>query len=149
MRRAIQLLGGVDALGFKERGEGPAGEHGLISTSEQYLVERCGDVVLARRDTPTSYHLAVVVDDAAQGVTCVTRGNDLFEVTPLHRLLQTLLELPQPTYCHHRLLRNASGERLSKRDRSESLAGLRASGMTPATLRQRLGFGSDNWASSQ
>ncbi|MBV8169667.1 MAG: tRNA glutamyl-Q(34) synthetase GluQRS [Alphaproteobacteria bacterium] len=99
-----------------------------------------GDVVLARKDVPTSYHLAVTVDDALQGVTLVTRGLDLLASTHVHRLLQALLDLPVPDYHHHRLLTDAAGERLAKRADAVSLATLRAQGETPAALRARLGF---------
>lgn len=99
-----------------------------------------GDVVLARRDTPTSYHLAVTVDDAIQGVTLVSRGRDLFAATHVHRLLQALLGLPAPRYHHHVLLVNAAGERLAKRDGAVSLASLRAAGHSPAEVRAMAGF---------
>ncbi len=93
-----------------------------------------GDVVLARKDTPTSYHLAVVVDDALQGVTLVTRGDDLFTATHVHRVLQALLGLPTPLYAHHPLLTNRDGERLSKRQGAIALRDLRAQGITPARI---------------
>ena len=89
-----------------------------------------GDVVLARKDTPTSYHLAVTVDDALQGVTLVTRGEDLFAATHVHRLLQALLDLPTPRYCHHPLLVDAAGRRLAKRDKALTLRALREAGHT-------------------
>jgi glutamyl-Q tRNA(Asp) synthetase len=98
-----------------------------------------GDVVLARKDTPASYHLAVTVDDALQGVTLVTRGRDLFGATHVHRLLQALLDLPTPRYWHHRLLTDASGKRFAKRDRSLTLQALRAAGKTPAEVREMAG----------
>ena len=97
--------------------------------------EQLGDVVLARKDTPTSYHLAVTVDDALQGVTLVTRGADLFGATNVHRLLQALLDLPAPRYRHHRLLTDAQGKRFAKRDRALTLRALRESGKTPAAIR--------------
>ena len=99
-----------------------------------------GDVVLARKDVPTSYHLAVTVDDALQGVTVVTRGVDLLPATHVHRLLQALLDLPVPDYHHHRLLTDAAGQRLAKRADSVSLATLRAAGTDPAAIRTQLGF---------
>ncbi len=102
--------------------------------------ERFGDVVLARKDTPTSYHLAVTVDDALQGVTLVTRGRDLFAATDLHRLLQALLDLPVPDYHHHRLLTDSDGRRLAKRDRALTLGALRASGLAPAEVRAMAGW---------
>ena len=97
-----------------------------------------GDVVLARKDTPTSYHLAVVVDDALQGITLVTRGEDLLEATHLHRLLQALLGLPVPQWWHHRLITDENGKRLAKRDDARSLRSLRAAGWTPGRVREML-----------
>jgi glutamyl-Q tRNA(Asp) synthetase len=97
-----------------------------------------GDVVLARKDAPTSYHLAVTLDDAAQGVTDVVRGRDLFAATDVHRLLQALLGLPTPRYHHHPLLLDAEGRRLSKRDGAPTIADLRAEGADPAELMARL-----------
>lgn len=99
-----------------------------------------GDVILARRDMGTSYHLAVVVDDAAQGITEVTRGKDLFESTYIHVLLQKLLGLPTPLYHHHRLIRDETGKRLAKRDDARSLRQLRAEGATPQDIRQLIDF---------
>lgn len=96
---------------------------------------RFGDAVLARKDTPASYHLCVTHDDALQGVTLVTRGADLRQATDLHRLLQALMGWPVPLYAHHRLLTDASGARLAKRDRAATLDGLRRSGVTPAEAR--------------
>ncbi len=96
--------------------------------------ELFGDVVLARKDAPTSYHLAVVHDDALQGVSDVVRGEDLFAATHVHRLLQALLGLPVPRYHHHPLIRDASGRRLAKRDRAATLAALRAGGADPQRL---------------
>ncbi len=99
-----------------------------------------GDVVLARKDIPTSYHLAVTLDDAIQGVTLVTRGEDLFAATHVHRLMQALLGLPVPRYRHHRLVTDADGKRLAKRDAARSLGSLRAAGADPAAIRAELGF---------
>jgi glutamyl-Q tRNA(Asp) synthetase len=93
------------------------------------------DVVLARKETPTSYHLAVTADDALQGVTLVTRGEDLFDATHIHRVLQALLDLPVPDYHHHRLLTDAQGRRFAKRDKSLTLRALREAGKTPAEVR--------------
>jgi glutamyl-Q tRNA(Asp) synthetase len=100
-----------------------------------------GDVVLARKDTPTSYHLAVTVDDALQGITLVTRGADLFAASHVHRLLQALLGLPTPEYDHHPLLRDDAGVRLAKRHGATSLAQWRREGYDPAQLRQSMGLG--------
>ena len=103
-------------------------------TEVQAEPEAFGDVVLARKDAPASYHLAVTVDDAAQGVTDVVRGRDLFASTDVHRLLQALLDLPTPFYHHHGLLADAGGVRLAKRQYAPTLADLRAAGMDPAAL---------------
>ena len=102
--------------------------------------ELLGDVVLARKDIATSYHLAVVVDDALQGITLVTRGEDLVGSTHVHRLLQHLLGLPVPEWWHHRLILDADGKRLAKRDESITLRALREGGETPEEVRRRLGF---------
>lgn len=99
-----------------------------------------GDVVLARKDTPTSYHLAVTCDDALQGVTLVTRGRDLFAATHVHRLLQALLELPVPAYHHHALRTDPSGRRYAKRDRALTLAALRQAGHSPAEVKAMAGY---------
>ena len=96
--------------------------------------QQFGDVVLARKDAPTSYHLAVTVDDAAQGVTDVVRGRDLYAATHIHRLLQALLHLPTPVYHHHPLLNDGDGRRLAKRNGAPTIAGMRAAGADPARL---------------
>jgi len=143
MRRAIAALGGaaaVAALTFDELDASPAGESGTIRLDPDALVAGNGDVVLARRDGAPAYHLAVVVDDAYQGVTHVTRGRDLFPATPLHRLLQALLGLPVPHYRHHRLIRNAAGKRLAKRDHAHSLAKLREDGWHAGDVLRHLGL---------
>jgi glutamyl-Q tRNA(Asp) synthetase len=125
-------------LSWTEQGQGPGGERGLIAARP----EAWGDVVLARKETPTSYHLSVVVDDALQGVTHVIRGEDLFWSTSVHRLLQQLLGLPAPTYRHHRLIRDAQGRKLAKSTRSTALRELRAAGVTPGEVRAMVGLGS-------
>ena len=99
-----------------------------------------GDVVLARKDTPTSYHLAVTVDDHIQGVTLITRGEDLFAATHVHRLLQALLGLDTPDYHHHPLLTDDTGKRFAKRDHARTLMDLRATGTSPADIRHQLGY---------
>jgi len=99
-----------------------------------------GDVILARKETPTSYHLSVVVDDAAQGVTDVVRGQDLFHSTSVHRLLQALLGLPAPRYRHHRLNLGADGKKLSKSNAATGLRELRAQGVSPADIRRLVGL---------
>jgi glutamyl-Q tRNA(Asp) synthetase len=132
--KAVALAGAP--LSFEEIGGGPNGEHGTIAVKAGLF----GDFVLARKDAPASYHLAVVVDDALQGVTLVTRGNDLFAAAHVHRLLQALLKLPVPQYSHHRLILDASGKRLAKRDQATTLKHLRAGGWTPARVREELGL---------
>ena len=99
-----------------------------------------GDVVLVRKDVPTSYHLAVTVDDALQGITIVTRGEDLFHTTHVHRLLQALLDLPVPDYRHHRLLVDKRGRRFAKRDKPLTLRALRETGSTPEDIRTMVGI---------
>ena len=98
-----------------------------------------GDVVLGRKETPTSYHLSVVIDDAAQGVTDIVRGQDLFAATGVHRLLQILLDLPEPAYRHHRLVLDAGGHKLAKSSRSTALRALRQQGATPGDIRRMVG----------
>lgn len=107
-------------------------DRGLIKAAPEQL----GDVVLARKDIATSYHLAVTVDDAAQHITVITRGEDLFASTHIHRLLQSLLGLPVPVWRHHRLICDESGKRLAKRDDALSLRSLRERGMTPAGIQR-------------
>jgi len=101
---------------------------------------RFGDVVLARKETPTSYHLSVVYDDALQGVNLVVRGQDLFEATHLHRLLQFLMDLPTPKYKHHGLVSDLKGRRLAKRDKSATLRHMREEGYTPEEVQKLIGF---------
>ena len=124
------------ALTWQETGAGPAGETGSIAADPAIW----GDVILARKDAPASYHLAVVVDDAAQGVTDVVRGADLFHATSVHRLLQALLGLPEPRYHHHRLILDADGKKLSKSTAATGLHELRAQGATAADIRRRVGL---------
>lgn len=112
--------------------------HDMLRGTQRCVPVAYGDVVLARKDFPASYHLAVVVDDAAQGVTHVTRGADLFDSTHIHRALQGVLGFPVPLYCHHSLLRDNAGKRLAKRDGARSIASLRESGYTPAQIRESL-----------
>ena len=129
-------LGDISALHFFEEGAGPQGEHGRLAAEP----ERLGDVILGRKDGAVAYHLAVVLDDAVQGVTHVVRGSDLFEAAHIQRLLQALLDLPTPTYRHHRLIVDAHGRRLSKRDGGSTVAGLRAAGMTPSQVKAMVGL---------
>ncbi len=123
-------------LTWVETGAGRNGETSTIAADPAVW----GDVILARKETPTSYHLAVVVDDAAQGVSDVVRGRDLFHATAVHRLLQALLGLPQPRYHHHRLIFDADGSKLSKSSQSTGLRELRARGVTPAEIRRLAGL---------
>jgi glutamyl-Q tRNA(Asp) synthetase len=123
-------------LRFVEHGHGPNGETGTQTARP----ELSGDIVLARKGLPTSYHLAVAVDDALQGVSLVTRGHDLFPATGIQRLLQALLDFPVPGYEHHPLVLDEHGRKFSKRDRGVTLAGLREAGETPDSLRVRLGI---------
>ena len=131
-------LPGTTGLTFHEEGTGPQGETGLLRVHP----ELWGDVVLARKDIATSYHMAVVSDDALQGITHVTRGHDLFYTTHIHRLLQTLLGLPEPRYRHHRLIGDETGRKLAKSAGDRSLAALRKAGVTPSAIRRQLGFAS-------
>lgn len=104
------------------------------------MLRTVGDVVLARRDFGTAYHLAVVVDDAAQGITHVTRGEDLRDATPIHVLLQQLLGLPTPVYHHHRLIRDETGRRLAKREDARAIRRFREDGATPQDIRRMVGL---------
>jgi glutamyl-Q tRNA(Asp) synthetase len=126
MRRALTH---VPTLTWRDRARGT-----VVAAPERF-----GDVVLARKDVPTSYHLAVTLDDARQGVTLATRGEDLASATDIHRLLQALLDLPTPDYHHHKLLHDDSGRRLAKRDRAMTLRELRAAGRTPQDVRRMIG----------
>jgi glutamyl-Q tRNA(Asp) synthetase len=138
MARALALaaerLGGAP-LDFTELDENGTRQRILCDPA------RWGDVVIQRKDVPTSYHLSVVVDDAYQEITHVTRGRDLFAATDIHRLLQVLLGLPATLYAHHRLIIDESGRKLAKSARDTSLADLRAAGATPADIRRMIGLG--------
>jgi|SRR5690349_17950098 len=133
IRAAMQHAG---ALNWVETGSGPGGETGTVAADSSAW----GDVILARKETPTSYHLAVVVDDAKQGVTDVVRGCDLFHATAVHRLSQALLGMDAPRYHHHRLVLDAAGNKLSKSTQSTALRELRARGVTPADIRRMTGL---------
>jgi glutamyl-Q tRNA(Asp) synthetase len=124
------------ALTWTESGEGPDGETGTIAAVPQAW----GDVVLARKEMPTSYHLSVAVDDALQGITHVVRGQDLFWSTSVHRLLQKLLGLPEPAYTHHRLILDSDGRKLSKSTRATALRELRVGGAKPSDIKRLIGF---------
>lgn len=117
------------------------GVHPALRLTRASLLQEVGDVVLARRDTgAAAYHLSVVVDDAAQGITHVVRGEDLATATPIHVLLQALLGLPTPVYHHHRLIRDDTGKRLAKRDDARAIAAYRKDGATPQDIRQMVGL---------
>lgn len=128
MERALALIG--RPLCWQEYGEGEVAAH----------PDSWGDVILARKDAPTSYHLSVVVDDALQGVTDVVRGRDLYAATGIHRLLQTLLDLSAPRYRHHALLLDAGEKKLAKSRESTSLRALRDGGATPQDIRAMVGL---------
>lgn len=133
MAEAAKMVGD---LSYREIGGTPQ----TVQVNTKWLTENCGDIVLARKETPTSYHLSVVVDDAAEAVTHVTRGVDLAPATPIHRLLQALLGLPTPVYRHHRLIRDVSGRRLAKRADDVSLQALRGEGWSVADVRAAVGL---------
>jgi glutamyl-Q tRNA(Asp) synthetase len=133
MNAAVARTG---TLTWVETGEAPKdGSDTLVAQPEQW-----GDVVLARKETPTSYHLSVVVDDALQGITHVVRGQDLAPSTSVHRVLQALLGLPAPHYHHHRLILDAEGRKLAKSTGAPALRELRAQGVTPAEIRRMAGL---------
>ncbi|MEM9810404.1 MAG: glutamate--tRNA ligase family protein, partial [Pseudomonadota bacterium] len=131
--RARQHLG-QDTLDWREMDSG-----GIVHGHQSDLLDLT-DVVLARKETPTSYHLASVIDDGEQGVDLVWRGEDLRSAVPIHRVLQELLGITAPVYRHHRLITNDKGQRLAKRDQAETLQVMRMSGVTPSQIRQRLGL---------
>jgi glutamyl-Q tRNA(Asp) synthetase len=124
-------------LTWSETGVGPSGQTGLITAAPQMW----GDVILARKDAPASYHLAAVVDDALQGVTDIVRGQDLFWSTSIHRLLQALLGLPEPSYHHHKLILDEAGQKLAKSTHATGLRELRAAGLNPFDIRRMVGLG--------
>ncbi len=134
MAKACDLLGNR-IPGFTETGPAHKGNHRITPDD---LIHRVGDIVLARRDMGTSYHLSVVLDDAAQKITVVIRGEDLYQATRIHVLLQALLGLPTPAYHHHRLIRDKNGKRLAKRDDARAIAKYRADGASPADIRKML-----------
>ena len=140
LQKSLAVLGGPDgvaALSYREDAPGRAGD---VPLDYESLLQTVGDAVLCRRDGAFAYHLAVVVDDAAQGVTHVTRGEDLAPATSLHRILQALLGLPVPRYHHHRLIRDSEGKRLAKRHDALSLRELKARGKSPADIREMVGL---------
>jgi glutamyl-Q tRNA(Asp) synthetase len=136
MAAALAAIG-TPAPGFSETGPSHAGT--ILTTPETYR-SSIGDVVLARRDMGTSYHLSVVLDDAAQDITHVVRGEDLFEATQIHVLLQRLLGLPTPIYHHHILIRDETGKRLAKRDDARAIRSYRDQGASPTDIRAMVGL---------
>ncbi|MBU2982468.1 tRNA glutamyl-Q(34) synthetase GluQRS [Lentibacter algarum] len=134
MARALESL--PDVLGFEEAAHGA----GTITLPHDMLLAEVGDVVLARQDMGASYHLSVVLDDADQHITDVVRGEDLFTATYIHVVLQRLLGLPTPRYHHHKLIRDAAGKRLAKRDDARAIATYRAEGKTPDDIRSLVGL---------
>jgi glutamyl-Q tRNA(Asp) synthetase len=132
MQRAVQRM--PAPLVWHETGTGPDGETGDQILTSADLVQDVGDVVLARRDMGTSYHLSVVIDDAEQGITDVIRGQDLFQATAIHVALQSLLGLPTPVYHHHPLVRDGGGRRLAKRDDARAIRLYRQDGLSPGEV---------------
>lgn len=139
MAKACAALNNIGEPGLRFTETGPR-HQGEIFTALSDYPAKIGDIVLARRDFGTSYHLSVVLDDAAQAITQVTRGEDLFDATAIHVLLQHLLGLPTPSYHHHRLIRDENGKRLAKRDDARALAKYRAEGASPADIRRMVGL---------
>ncbi len=137
MARAVAVAGPLSWLEFGDPFYSPDNPDAARVDADPAV---WGDVVVCRKETPTSYHLSVVHDDALQGITHVTRGRDLYEATAIHRLLQTLLGLPEPAYAHHRLLMGDDGRKLSKTRGDTSLAALRAAGRTPQDIRRMVGL---------
>ncbi len=141
IRMVLDVLRSSNSLryiDFLETGPIYDGRH---TFQRAHFVDAIGDVVLARRDMGTSYHLSVVIDDAAQGITEIVRGADLWEATPIHRLLQLLLDLPEPRWHHHALIRDHAGKRLAKRDDARAVATYRAAGETAQDVLRRVGLG--------
>jgi glutamyl-Q tRNA(Asp) synthetase len=141
----LDMAAAVEALGpglcnFIENGAGPQGETGSVSFDPTAAIETIGDIVLARRDMGTSYHLSVVIDDAAQEISHVLRGRDLFEATYIHLILQRLFDLSTPQYHHHRLIRDTAGKRLAKRDDARALSTYRREGLSPADIVDLIGL---------
>ena len=138
--KAIDYLGGKNAVHDLIYSELGNGKMEIIHLDAEKLINACGDIVLARKDIGTSYHLAVVVDDAYQDITHVTRGADIASATPIHRILQALLGLPTPLYRHHRLIRDENGKRLAKRDDARAIRLYRENGANPQDIRAMVGL---------
>ncbi len=141
VRRAIESIGGTDVLAGLAFTELGSGRRVRFRITPESLIDMLGDVVLARKDIGTSYHIAVVTDDSMQSITHVTRGEDIAFCTPLHVLLQTILGLPTPIYRHHRLIRDNHAVRLAKRHDAVSIRSLRERGKTPDDIRSMVGLG--------
>lgn len=138
MRKAVEYLGDVARFSWVETGPFETGTHHLDASQ---LINGVGDIVLARKDLGTAaYHLSVVIDDAAQGVTEAVRGADLMEATQIHRLLQALLDLPEIAYHHHRLIRDQDGKRLAKRTDAKAISKFREEGLSPADVKAMIGL---------
>ncbi|MCG7492103.1 tRNA glutamyl-Q(34) synthetase GluQRS [Thalassobius sp. Cn5-15] len=135
MARAIATLN-TDTISYEETGAHPQ----TVITPTPDLISTVGDIILSRRDFLGSYHLSVILDDAHQNITHVVRGQDISEATQIHVLLQQLLGLPTPCYHHHRLIRDATGKRLAKRDDARAIAKYRADGASPADIRRMVGL---------
>ena len=134
MRRAVEEISDFP-LHYNELGKPEP-----VQITPDQLIHEVGDIVLSRKDFLGSYHLSVVLDDAAQNVTEVIRGEDLADATKIHVMLQTLLNLPTPSYLHHRLIRDSSGKRLAKRDDARAIATFRTEGHRPCDIRRHLGL---------
>ncbi len=134
MRKAVDC---ANLRSFEETGPAYSGKHQL---DRETLVRAVGDIVLVRRNMAGSYHLSVVVDDADQNITHVVRGEDMFEATQIHVLLQSLLGLPTPVYHHHPLIRDENGKRLAKRDDARAIQKYRDEGATPEDVRAMVGL---------
>ena len=137
--RMSEALNGKDSIGFHEV------DTDTVTTCDhirdvEYMIEYIGDFIISRRNREAAYHLAVVVDDAAQGITHVVRGEDLKSATPIHVLLQQLLDYATPTYIHHPLIRDAAGKRLAKRDDAKAISKFRAEGASPSDIRAMVGL---------
>ncbi len=139
MHAALAAIGDT-GIRFTETGRSGATQPAPVTATAPALESTVGDIVLSRRDFPGSYHLSVVLDDAAQQITHVIRGEDLFDATPIHVVLQRLLGLPTPVYHHHALIRDDTGKRLAKRDDARAIATYRAEGATPQDIRRMVGL---------
>ena len=140
LRLNMALAAPDRVFSFTETGAGPEGQTGLITFKSADILTHIGDIVLARRYMGTSYHLSVVLDDAAQGISHVVRGQDLFEATKIHVFLQHLLGLPTPVYHHHKLIRDEDGKRLAKRDQARAISKYRDDGLSPRDVRELVGL---------